>query len=228
MVPTWSESVPWNIFARELVGVLQVRGLRLGQLDDRAVVFHPEKVRRLQQSLKTPAHLPVLNPDELDRLNTIIELSEEERLRLRAALIATAAERALMDRLDPPTALMAANDVFEICLAAMREQPARILATGVKAGFSEAVLDKEDADSSEAVELIEGASLALDGAQNASSHRARQANARAAQLLFAQAAALLVAESVESGSDEMRRSRIGEAQEGQAMAEALLQQDEAG
>ncbi len=133
MASMWSESIQWNIFARELEAVLKARKLGLGHLDDRAVVLHPEKVRRLQHSLKTPAHFPVLNPDELDRLNAIMTLSDDERSRLRAALIATAAERALMDRLEPQTALMASNDVFEICLAAMHDQPALALA-GVRAG----------------------------------------------------------------------------------------------
>ncbi len=38
----------WNIFARELESILAARGLRLSHLDDRGVVFHREKVRRLQ------------------------------------------------------------------------------------------------------------------------------------------------------------------------------------
>jgi hypothetical protein len=232
MTSRWLESVQWNIFARELADVLQVHGLRLGHLDDRAVVLHPEKVRRLQQSLRTPTHFPVLNPDELDRLSAIVDLSDEERSRLRAALIATAVERTLMDRLDPPTALLAANDVFEICLAAMREQPSRILVTAVKNGLEVAELDEAndeaDVDSWEAVDLLEGATLALDGAENASGHLARRANARTAQLLFARATAILDTDSAESESDEMRQSRAGEAHEGHTLATVLLQQDEAG
>lgn len=231
MAPRWSESVQWNIFARELADVLQIHGLRIGHLNDRGIVFYPEKVRRLQQSLKAPAHFPVLNPEELERLNTIVDLSDEERSRLRAALIATAVERTLMDRLDPTTALMAANDVFEICLAAMHEQPSRILVTAVKAGLEVAELDEADAeadaDSWEAMDLLESATLALDGAQNASGALARRANARTAQLLFARVTALLGAAYAESESDEMRRSRADEAHEGHALATVLLRQDEA-
>jgi hypothetical protein len=227
MALMWSDAIPWNIFARELEGVLQTRDLRLGHLDDRAVVSHPEKVRRLQKSLKTPAHFPVLNPDELDRLTRLISLSDEEQSRLRAALVATAVERALMDRLDPPTALMAANDVFEICLAAMREQPTMALAT-VKAGAIVARIDPEEvAGAAEVLDLLDTATSALDTASNASSLPARQANAWVAEMLFTRAIHLLKNEGAGAENDGAWRSRLDEAREGHALAEALLRPGEA-
>src|ERR1039457_4814831 len=86
----------WNIFARELEDILATRGLKLGHLDDRGVVFHREKVRRLQQSLKSPQHLTTLNPDEMERLTVIMQLTALEQKQLRAALLATAVEMTLM------------------------------------------------------------------------------------------------------------------------------------
>lgn len=225
MASMWSgsESIQWNIFARELEGVLKTRKLGLGHLDDRAVVLHPEKVRRLQQSLKTPSHFPVLNPSELDRLNAIMALSDDERSRLRAALIATAAERALMDRLEPQTALMASNDVFEICLAAMHDQPALALATAVRAGDVSPEPDVADLGSDEVVSLLDAGAFALDGAEHVSRLPARRTQALAAQELFARAIALLEVESSENEVDETWHSRMDEAREGHTLAGALLQ-----
>src|SRR5258708_7350064 len=100
----------WNIFARELEDVLAIRRLRLSHLDDRGVVLHREKVRRLQLSLKSSKHLTTLNPEEMERLTTIMQLTDLEQKRLNAALLATAIERTLMDRVDAQTALMAADE----------------------------------------------------------------------------------------------------------------------
>src|SRR5581483_9507556 len=107
----------WNIFARELESILAARGLRLSHLDDRGVVFHREKVRRLQHSLKSPGHLTTLNPEEMTRLIATFGLSDLEQQRLRASLLATAVEMTLLDRIDARLALMASEDVFNILLA---------------------------------------------------------------------------------------------------------------
>src|SRR5271165_4605204 len=97
----------WNIFARELENVLRMRDLRLGHLDDRGIVLQREKVRRLQRSLLTPSHFPILSPEELDRLISYLELTRLEQHRLHAAIVATAVERTLMDRVPPEVALLA-------------------------------------------------------------------------------------------------------------------------
>jgi hypothetical protein len=228
MAAMWSDAVLWNIFARELEWVLQAHNLRLGHLDDRKIVLHPEKVRRLQQSLKTPTHFPVLNPDELERLNAILSLTAEEQSRLRAAVVATAAERILMDRLDPQTALMAANDVFEICLAAIQEQPASALATAVKAGDSIPALEMAEVEVEDVVDLLDTGAFALDGAKSGASRLLRQRQARIAQALFARAVALLDTERDESGPNEAWSSRMDEACEGHTLAKTLLHQSEAG
>jgi hypothetical protein len=107
------QSKRWNIFARELEDILSAHDLHLGHLDDRAGI-HREKVRRLQQSLLAPKSFPVLNPVELELLVETFDLSEEERVRLRAALLATAIERMLMDRIDQDNALLASEQIQTI------------------------------------------------------------------------------------------------------------------
>src|SRR5215469_2838319 len=98
----------WNIFVAELVNILATRGLGLGHLDDRAHV-HPEKIRRLRHSLEIPKSFPVLNPDELRQTIIAFRLDEAEERHLVAALLATAVEETLMDRIDPTNALKAAQ-----------------------------------------------------------------------------------------------------------------------
>ena len=148
-------------------------------------------------------------------------LSDDERSRLRAALIATAAERALMDRLEPQTALMASNDVFEICLAAMHEQPALALATAVRAGDASPEPDVADREADAVASLLDAGALALDGAEHGSGLPARRTQALAAQDCCA-------GNSVAGGRqrrnevDDTWHSRMDEAREGHTLAGALL------
>jgi hypothetical protein len=119
--------IRWNIFARELELILARRKLRLGHLDNRkdelGPLVHPEKVRRLQRSLYTPKILTTLNPDELQRVVRAFGLTPEEEARLHAALLATAVEMLLMDRVDAHTALLAADETFHTLLAALQQEP---------------------------------------------------------------------------------------------------------
>jgi hypothetical protein len=119
--------IRWNSFARELEPILARRNLRLGHLDDRkdeqGPLVHPEKVRRLQRSLDTPKSLTTLNPDELRRVTHAFNLTPEEEARLRAALLATAAERLLLGRVDQYIALQAADEAFYTLLAAIGQDP---------------------------------------------------------------------------------------------------------
>jgi site-specific recombinase XerD len=124
-LPACPEYPRWNIFARELEGILAARGLRLGHLNDRGVVLHPEKVRRLQRSLTSANHLTTLNPEELDRLIALMHLSADEQKRLHAALLATAVEMVLLDRMAQPQALSLANEVF-FALCDNDQDPSRV------------------------------------------------------------------------------------------------------
>src|SRR5262249_29247054 len=99
------QPIRWNLFARELEDILAARGLRLGHLDDLkdawgGPLLHRGKVHRLQQSLKRPKWFSVLNPGELERVIQALQLTTEEQVRLQAAMLATAVEVLLVDRLD--------------------------------------------------------------------------------------------------------------------------------
>lgn len=181
MASPFKQTNQWCIFTRELEAVLATRGLRIGQLNDLGVVYHPEKVRRLQRSLKAPNHLTTLNPEEMERLGAIVGLTDAEQNRLRASLLATAVEMVLMDRIDAHTALMASNDVFEILLATIKAQPAMVVATGVR---GEAMIGDTDAEGDEAftqaLGLIDRATLELHASAEAISPRAQGAFAQEA------------------------------------------------
>lgn len=108
----------WNIFARELEGILQDHGFRLGHLNDRAQI-HPEKVRRLQRSLYEPK-FNVLSPDDLEQVRVSFGFTKDEQTRLRAAILATAVEDMLMGRINVDDALGAAEQIFPLLLRALR------------------------------------------------------------------------------------------------------------
>ncbi|HEU5374026.1 MAG TPA: hypothetical protein VFV38_01160 [Ktedonobacteraceae bacterium] len=105
----------WNIFARELEDILNRRDCRLGQLDDRAGI-HPQKVSRLQKSLRQPKHFQVLDPEELEDVVLAFDLDQYEELCLRAAVLTVAIEGVLIKRIDPEDALLAAEQIFPIIL----------------------------------------------------------------------------------------------------------------
>ncbi|HEV8193147.1 MAG TPA: hypothetical protein VGP82_16925 [Ktedonobacterales bacterium] len=110
----------WNVFAAVLEDVLQAHGHRLGQLDDRAGI-HPEVVRRLQVSLHLPRFY-VLSPDDLDTVLNTFCLTMAEKVKLRAAVLATAVEAKLMDRIDAATALDIAWAILPLLEQALRKQ----------------------------------------------------------------------------------------------------------
>jgi len=110
----------WNLFARELEDMLAVRSLRLTHLDDRAFI-HREKVRRLARSLLSPKSFPVLNPEEMDKVEEAFDLSEGEVLRLRAAILVTAIEETLMDRINQDDALIAGEQILPTVVSAMQK-----------------------------------------------------------------------------------------------------------
>ncbi len=111
----------WNIFARELQNVLRRYNLDLNSLNSR-VGIHPEKVRRLAQSLRSPESFPVLNVDEMDRLIAVLNPAQGEIIQLRAAILATSIERTLMDRINQDDALKAADQVFPMIFQALEDE----------------------------------------------------------------------------------------------------------
>lgn len=214
----------WNIFARELEDVLAVRGLRLSHLDGRGIVSHREKVRRLQNSLTSPKHLTTLNPTEMERLITIMQLTDVEQKRLFAALLATAVEMTLLDRIEPDIALMAADNVLEILFAAMKAQPDMVVTTSIKAG---AMVDNDntfgDALFSQALDLIDRATLSLHASKDAVTPQARTTHAHEALAAFDRALELLKQSRSPQPESEGWLCWYDEALEGRQMAETLVQ-----
>src|SRR5437764_3736177 len=111
----------WNLFARELTDILILRNIPLEQLHLHISIL-PDKVRRLHLSLFVPNSFPVLSQEEMNRLAEVCGLTESELLRLRAALMATAIEKLLIDRLEPDDALQAAISVFPLIANALQRQ----------------------------------------------------------------------------------------------------------
>lgn len=193
----------WNIFARELDTLLAVRGLALGHLDDRAHI-HREKVRRLRRGLREPK-FHVLPPAELDHVCDVFGFSQAERLLLRAAVLCTAIEELLMDRINQDDALAAAEQLFPLLCRAVAAHDGDDTGIGAIKGGVLAVLStaasppdngetanpEEDEQALEAsLEYLDSAVLAL---HFASSAKARPARMRHARLAHSQCMAALAA-----------------------------------
>lgn len=213
----------WNIFARELEDVLALHGYKLSHLDDLAIVLHPEKVRRLRQSLKSPGHLTTLNPDEMERLITTLRLTGEEQCRLRAALLATAVEMILMDRIDAKVALMASDDVFHLLFAAMKARPDTLLATQIRTAT---MIEHQETTYNQqflaALDLIDRATLALHLCRQTISVQDGLVHARLAHETYAQALALLAQTQSPSPESETWRYWHEQAIEGQQQASVFF------
>ena len=120
MTQLTSTNKKWNLFAREVEAILQHRQLSFSALISQLGI-HPEKVHRLKESLIKPI-FHTLNPDELNALINSFNLTIDEQIRLHAALLATAIEKMLMDRIDPVNALRATEELFPLLLKALRQQ----------------------------------------------------------------------------------------------------------
>ena len=115
-----STDLKWNLFAREIEALLQRRNLSFGALTSQAGI-HPGKVQRLRRALKKPI-FHTLNPEDLEAVIITFDITAEEEIRLHAALLATAVERLLMDRIDPENALQAAEELLPLLVKGLRER----------------------------------------------------------------------------------------------------------
>lgn len=214
----------WNIFARELEAILKRRGLKLTHLDDRKIVFHREKVRRLQKSLFSPKSLTTLNPIEMERLIETMQLTDIEQKRLVSALLATAVEMTLMDRIDKEIALMAADEVFKILFEAMKAQPDLIVTTKIKAGV---MLENDetvgDTHFSQALDVLDRATLSLHASKHATTLQAQATHAHEALASFKRTIELLKLSRTPQPESQAWLGWYHEALEGQKMAETLLE-----
>jgi hypothetical protein len=171
----------WNLFARVLQEILAEHGLGLGHLDDRAGI-HPEKVRRLQRSLKVPKSFPVLNIDEMEKVITVFSLDRRDKIRLRAAILATAIEETLMDRINAGDALFAAEQILRIIEQALQEHTNDLVGIGaVKGGTMMPGESEIDRKLGSALTTIDRATLALHLSRNADSQAERVERAQQAR-----------------------------------------------
>ena len=182
----------WNLFASVLQEILAAHGLGLGHLDDRANV-HREKVRRLQRSLKVPKSFPVLNIDEMEQVITTFGLNRKEKIRLRAAVLATSIEETLMDRISPDDALKAAEQILGIIEQALQEHAHDLAGIGAVKGGNIMMSEESEIDRKlgNALTAIDHATIALHLSRNADSQVERVECAQQARASFIAALAEL-------------------------------------
>lgn len=193
----------WNIFARELQDILRKQNEELSIIDNR-VPIHREKIRRLQKSLASPKRFPLLNPEDLAMLIEKFKLTEDDVIRLRAAILATSVEATLMGRIRPQDALRAAEQVFEITVKSLRSNDGGLNAV-VRGGEGYSAIQEASAgEGSDASVDLEPALTAMDwGAL--SIHLAGESNSYAQRLAYLEQAraafdyALQKIEEVEDG-----------------------------
>ncbi|GAC1510758.1 MAG: hypothetical protein NVS2B12_27270 [Ktedonobacteraceae bacterium] len=153
------QSNGWNIFARELQNVLRKYNLSLEQLESR-VGIDPEKVRRLSQSSHSSKSLPILSPDEMDRLTRALNLSEDDITRLDAAILASTIQQTLAERISKNDTQHAINQLFPLILRAFNEEAESTLDFGNTRGGPDPILD----DDSELDNIFVSTLTAIDNA----------------------------------------------------------------
>jgi hypothetical protein len=207
--------------------------MRLGQLDNRkdefgAPLVHREKVRRLQRSLVAPKSFPALNPEELERVATALAFTPDERVRLYAAVLATAVEVTLMDRIAPESALQAAEQILPVLRQAMAETSKDGALRAVRGGGNR-MGESDDRDATDLDRRFEKALDALDRG-TLDLHLARSTGRYQEQIEHAQQAHERFQTAVrlfETASDMERKSESwrvwhGEAQHGAETAASML------
>ncbi len=208
----------WNLFARVLEEILTLHGHQLSNMDDYAQI-HPEKVRRLQQSLKVPKSFPVLNVDEIERVSTVFHFNTQERIRLEAALLATFIEAKLMNRISSEAALQMAESILLVLEQALRDQHiTSCMGTG---GL---IFDETEPE-----RILEGALMNIDQAM-IDLHMSRSANTLAERITCAReaqagfAAALTQLEEVAEPLKTSKTWQVWhqEAQNGNTLAQQRL------
>ncbi|GAC1367177.1 MAG: hypothetical protein NVSMB44_32490 [Ktedonobacteraceae bacterium] len=156
------QSNGWNIFACELQNVLRKYNLSLEQLENR-VGIDPEKVRRLSQSSHSSKSLPILSPDEMDRLTRALNLSEDDITRLDAAILASTIQQTLAERISKNDTQHAINQLFPLILRALNEEAESTLDFGNTRGGP----DTSVSDDSELDDIFERVFTAIDNGNRA-------------------------------------------------------------
>jgi hypothetical protein len=186
--------------------------LGLGHLDNRSdpqsgKTIHPQKVARLQWSLYRPI-FPTLNPDEIEQVARTFDLSLDQKVRLHAAVLATAVQAMLAGRISVEDARLAGWQVLPTIELQLREHwddnegfgAARdpFLLTEAPMGND---VDDFTAEYGAALIEIDRGKLELTLAERTLVQRERRASARAA--LGAFEAALAILAPVPEETDDM-------------------------
>ena len=211
----------WNIFARVLQTILEKRGLGLGHLDDRGIGIHPQKVLRLKRSLTSPKRFPVLRPDEMEDVIRTFELSAEEQILLRAAVLATAIEEELMDRINNEDALNGAELLLPIIEDAIRKDLGLRVTIRGNRGIPQGD-DESEHLLAEAVATIDHATLMLHLSCTAQTGASRIELARQAEAGFESSLARLNRADTELMTSESGSAWYEEARNGLLAARARL------
>lgn len=190
MVNQHKSTKRWNLFARELESILVAHNIQLEHLDEHAHISR-EIVRSLSQSLRIPGSFPVLDTDEMNSVIQEINLSNEEVGRLRAAILAIAIEKMLMERVSQDGALQTAEQAFIVILQSIKESTSKSGGPdSFRIGDGDAGEDDElDMLLGAAMEAIDSANLALHLSRNVRSHKERIEKARQALTNFEEALA---------------------------------------
>ena len=211
----------WNIFARELSAILAERDLRLGHLDDRFAI-HRQRVLRLQRSLREP-HFSILPPEDIESLCDSLQLTPTEVARLKAAILATAIEAKLMDRINPDDALTAAEQLLPLLNAAILAHDGETIGIGqIKANSAPVSAQPTQREQFEAaLDRLDAAFIALNLAYQATSN-SRLIWARDAQTDFRVAIQMLHALDDDLRDTDTWRMWRDEVQRGLQQAEELM------
>lgn len=112
-----------NIFSVELAQVLKEHKLDLSALTRKPLVFSERTVKRLNVSLSHLKPLAALNQIEIMELVKGLGLTNDEYLRIYAALIALGVQRLMLDYLTPARAWEIADEVRREVLKAQYRNP---------------------------------------------------------------------------------------------------------
>jgi hypothetical protein len=193
----------WNLFARELENILTAHKLSMSQLSS-TIGISPEKARRIIQSLHLPQNLPVLNPEEMKLVEQKLQLSHEERLRLRASLLATSIQKTLVSRMSRESALLVAEQAFPVIFQALGEQAQGLVTHDTtRWGDGGPLADDGSAFFDVPWQNIDNADLALQLSYGVDAHAERVGKARSAYTSFEQAS-----QDLEDADDDTRTSQL--------------------
>jgi hypothetical protein len=194
----------WNLFARELENILDAHKLSMSQLETDIGISHA-KVLRLTQSLHLPQNLPVLNPEEMKLVEQTLQLSHEERLHLRASLLATFIQKTLAYRMSRESALLVAEQAFPVILQGLGEQAQGLaMYDTTRWGDGGPIADDgSDAFFDAPWQNIDDADLALQLSYGVDTHAERVGQARSAYASFEQAS-----QDLEDADDGLRTSQL--------------------